>query len=695
MALNSSKIVPVLKPKNGRALVDEKIDERILRLLGLEGVFDIDYDTYASLLKERMGAARMRKQTLPTEEVELLTNEWKKIKGKKGRFKVKKITAESFKKGTAVGMNLGKQRALSGIKKLSLSPAIGKGETQDSFNEITSLLNEIVKNLTQQNKTQKDSNERERKEGENAKRALAESKLEKGFALAIKTAEKVVAPVKSMLRRIIDFFMAIFWGKVFLKLLDWFADPANKKKIDSLFRFFGDHWPKLLALYLRFGTGLGKFVGGLTKLVFFGARKLLQTVFQMVGAKGAAKFLGGKGGKLVATGLSVATTVGTTMALSEGIENFVGQGEDKQPKMPAFKGGGFANFKKLFGMFGGGSFNPGYVSGEKGVDKIPAMLTDGEFVMSRGAVEKYGVNTLEAMNAAGGGTNRPKIMGGKTYAQGGGLIGSLSRFLPGTGTVMAPQGMNLMYQNKLLGVNVGEVRLPLTQTYSQQDVERYNKDPKSPSTLVKFGYGPLANRHVSVPKTKTATQTSPSKPQPTPSLQQNTQGLAARLSSRSERQQSEINRLLGRNDKTMTWGESQKIIGEKYGMSTRGEQMKQLKQQGLLGGQKEPRYAQGGMVYSPKTINQMSLNLSTNQSKEPRYAQGGMVQSPMQLSKMPLRAKNITPPSAPPVLVSTTSKTSTTMPSIPSSPGVPKAPSFNSIHSNNERKRILAIHGVA
>jgi hypothetical protein len=84
-----------------------------------------------------------------------------------------------------------------------------------------------------------------------------------------------------------------------------------------------------------------------------------------------------------------------------------------------------------------------------------------------------------------------------------------------------------------------------------------------------------------------------------------------------------------------------------------------------------------------------------SQPKEPRYAQGGMVQSPIQLTKMPLRAKNITPPSAPPVLVSTTNKTSTAMPSIPSSPGVPKAPSFNSIHSNNERKRILAIHGVA
>jgi TM2 domain-containing membrane protein YozV len=213
------------------------------------------------------------------------------------------------------------------------------------------LLAEIIKSLTQQNKTQKDSNERARRESENTKRAFAESKLEKGFALAIKTAEKVVAPVKSMLRRIIDFFMAIFWGKVFFKLLDWFADPANKKKIDSLFRFFGDHWPKLLALYLRFGTGLGKFVGSLTNLVFLGTRKLLQVIAGMVGAKGAARFLGGRGGKLVQAGLQVGATVGTTMALSGGIEKFVGS-EEKEPKIPTYKGGGFANFRKLFGMFG-------------------------------------------------------------------------------------------------------------------------------------------------------------------------------------------------------------------------------------------------------------------------------------------------------------------------------------------------------
>ena len=64
----------------------------------------------------------------------------------------------------------------------------------------------------------------------------------------------------------------------------------------------------------------------------------------------------------------------------------------------------------------------GLIGGQKGVDKVPAMLTDGEFVMSRGAVQKYGVDTLEGMNAAGGGTNQPKIVSGTTYAAGGGLV---------------------------------------------------------------------------------------------------------------------------------------------------------------------------------------------------------------------------------------------------------------------------------
>ena len=424
MAPNSSKTLPALMPskaKNGTALVNEKIDERILRMIGLDDVFDIDYDTYSSLLRERMAAARMTKQRVATEEVELITNEWKRIKGKKGRFKVKKITAASFKKGTAVGINLKKQKVLPGIKQLALPPATEKMTGKSDIQEIIGLLGEIIKSLTQQNTNQKKANEKSRKEAEDAKRALQESKLESGFKAAIKVAEKILSPVKSLLKKIIDYFTAIFIGRSIFLLLEWFGNPENKRKLEVIGRFFGDNWPKLLALYLRFGTQFGKFVGGLSKLVIAGTLRLVQLAARLVGAKGVARFLGGRGGKLLGAGLQVAATVGTTMALSSGIENFGGiGGEEKEPKTPGFAGGGLAQLKKLFGFFGG---SHGYVSGQKGVDKIPAMLSDGEFVMSRGAVQKYGVDTLESMNAAGGGTNRPRMISGTTYAAGGGLIG--------------------------------------------------------------------------------------------------------------------------------------------------------------------------------------------------------------------------------------------------------------------------------
>jgi hypothetical protein len=447
-------IVPV--KRDGEDLVDEQIDERILRLLGLEYIFDIDYDTYTSLLKEKMVAARMAKTQIPTEEAELLTNEYKKIRGKKGRFKVKKITSDSFKKGSAVGINLGKQKALIGKPQLALPPA-DKMTGGNDIKEIIDALAEIIKSLTSQNKLAKDSAEKSRIAGEAGQRGEKESRLEKGFKFAIKAAEKIIAPIKSLLDRIIDFFVAIFVGRALIKLLDWFSDSKNQDKIKAIGRFLGDQWPKLLALYIMFGTGLGKFVGFLTKIVIRGGIKLAAAAAGLLAkagvgkAAGAAKFLGGKGGRFLGAGLQVAAAVGTTMAVSKGIENFGGIGGEEQ-KTQGYSGGGFVipkfaggglNFKGMMGGAGMSSmFGPlgmllgaglgsgkiqetvsGLIGGQKGVDKVPAMLTDGEFVMSRGAVQKYGVDTLEGMNAAGGGTNQPKIVSGTTYAAGGGIIG--------------------------------------------------------------------------------------------------------------------------------------------------------------------------------------------------------------------------------------------------------------------------------
>jgi hypothetical protein len=77
----------------------------------------------------------------------------------------------------------------------------------------------------------------------------------------------------------------------------------------------------------------------------------------------------------------------------------------------------------------------GVVSGPGGVDKVPARLTAGEFVMSKGAVEKYGTNTLAAMNAAGGGTNIPTLMGGKPGYAGGGEVASYQQLVEKGGII--------------------------------------------------------------------------------------------------------------------------------------------------------------------------------------------------------------------------------------------------------------------
>ena len=55
-------------------------------------------------------------------------------------------------------------------------------------------------------------------------------------------------------------------------------------------------------------------------------------------------------------------------------------------------------------------------------DIVPAMLTPGEFVMSKGAVNKFGLNVMMSMNKAGGGTNRPTYKGMLPGYQGGGAV---------------------------------------------------------------------------------------------------------------------------------------------------------------------------------------------------------------------------------------------------------------------------------
>ena len=423
--------------------VKESIDEKILRLLGLEDVFDLDYDTYLTLLKEAMVKGRMSRTTIPTEEIEALTNEYKRVKGKKneGRFEIKK-----GKKINSSSFNIGKTKGLiTASKSLKALPAaIGTSPVSksldDNISAITAAVVSIHETIKQQQNLLSGSLETDRRRREKEKGDAAENKLEKRFEGLKKIAEKVIAPVKSILDKIINFLVNVLLGRVVIKLLDWLADPKNASKVKSIIRFIGDWWPALLGAYVLFGTTFGKFVRGtvgmLGRFIFQIGKVAIPQLLRLI------KSPLGAGVALFTAGATIpAMFPGTVNEQERKTTKAPGSTKDKIQQLQTQK----ANlnvFEKLQGKgseideqisllqtgktkgygFSGGGFN-GFVSGEKGVDKVPAMLSDGEFVMSRGAVAKYGVDTLESMNAAGGGTNKPKIINGVPHAAGGGQIG--------------------------------------------------------------------------------------------------------------------------------------------------------------------------------------------------------------------------------------------------------------------------------
>ena len=433
-------------------LVDEDIDERILRLLGIEDVFDIDYATYKTLLKEKMMAARMSGSEIPTEEAELITNEFKRVKGREGRFKVikKKISVGDIRRtGPLKGLNLVQENP----QKL-LAPAKEQQKLSPIDSIIESLSN-IVKILQERNKLLRTQKEKNRKNLQNKQRSDKESRAEAGmFGKVLEGAKKVIAPVQNLLGRIFDVFMKVIFGRFLIKFIDWFADPENQGKINAIGTFLRDHWPKLVLAYLLFGNGLGRFIVRITAMLVKGSitllTKVLPSLLKFVAANPALMAFAA-GTALFGAGAVVPALFPQTVeddadkkaneaAKEKGNEQaaadirkqnenrgifgsigdfFTGAGQEREEQAQRLETGE----EKRYGFFGelaGG----GQVSGPSGTDVIPARLTDGEFVMSKGAVDAYGTDFMESINAAGGGNNRPKKSSGTIYAAGGGQIGA-------------------------------------------------------------------------------------------------------------------------------------------------------------------------------------------------------------------------------------------------------------------------------
>jgi len=137
---------------------------------------------------------------------------------------------------------------------------------------------------------------------------------------------------------------------------------------------------------------------------------------------------GGGGGTDAITGKAMTKSIGTR---TKDVGNllarpFRDRTIDRDPRSnfaTGFGGGGYAAPYPTNNLLGMGhnvinvapnnimGYNKGgKVPGSGEGDTVPAMLTPGEFVMSKGAVDQIGADKLMAMNKAGGGTNQPKLM---------------------------------------------------------------------------------------------------------------------------------------------------------------------------------------------------------------------------------------------------------------------------------------------
>ena len=194
-------------------LVSEQIDERILALLGLEDAIDIDYATYKTLLREKMMEGRMADSKMPTEETEILTEEFKRVKGNTGRFKVKKekIKFESFVANVTTPQSSRPQSSLLALPgtaepdvEVGQDPAVGG--IQKFLGGVTDKLAEIEKNLSdmldmdaKELADEKKEAETERLDAQKSESRKKESKLESGIkGFGKKVTEKVTKPITSL-----------------------------------------------------------------------------------------------------------------------------------------------------------------------------------------------------------------------------------------------------------------------------------------------------------------------------------------------------------------------------------------------------------------------------------------------------------------------------------------------------------------
>ena len=280
------------------------------------------------------------------------------------------------------------QRVANNERKITILKNIEKakkskiGENLDLIG-VSNGIDAIRKQLEEDYKLDQKSKEKDRKKRERDARAKKEGDLEgpKLLGNLKKTAENVIKPVKNIFDRVLKFLGTILFGNAMMKIIDWFSDEKNKEKVGAITGFLEKTWPALLTAFVLFGTSFGRVVSSLLGMSLRFIPKILAATARLAIKNPLAAVA--VGGIALAGGLYAA--------------NQLNQPEEEPTEQTNLSGGGFA---------------------PKGTDIVPAMLTPGEFVMSRGAVDAFGSDFMKSVNAAGGGTNQPTT----SYFSAGGLV---------------------------------------------------------------------------------------------------------------------------------------------------------------------------------------------------------------------------------------------------------------------------------
>ena len=293
-------------------------------------------EDYLSALMEAVNTLQIK--NAGDDRIGLLQQEIKKVRQKRKaadpKFKARKtkISAGAFKRGSATGVNVTpKALPTSAIVPYQKPEAEEKkeekkkGSPKNLILEISETVTRIADILKDQYDLKRDTATFDRKKAEREKRDLQKKNLTKRFEGLKKVAEKIIQPVRGIFDRIMSFLFNILLGKFLMKLVDWFGNPENKSKINSIIRFLSNNWPKLLSAYIVFGTGLGKFSRFIVKILARGAIRLAAAtaglLARLFGGRALGKFSRflGKRGKLIAGGIEAVTTIFAFKALESAL----------------------------------------------------------------------------------------------------------------------------------------------------------------------------------------------------------------------------------------------------------------------------------------------------------------------------------------------------------------------------------------